>query len=105
MGLVAVVAAGRSVGVTGKAGTEAGWTAAAEAGAMAATAAGRVADAGADVSLGTSTDPTTRTAPAAPTQPSRLAHGLALVSRNVSDFAHVVGLALVNPHEAGALPD
>ena len=33
-----------------------------------------------------------------------LAHGLALVSRNGKDFAGVVGLAVVNPHDAATLP-
>ncbi|HEX8505361.1 MAG TPA: type II toxin-antitoxin system VapC family toxin [Hymenobacter sp.] len=33
-----------------------------------------------------------------------LAHGLSLVTRNVSDFQALAGLAVINPHEAPPLP-
>ena len=33
-----------------------------------------------------------------------LAHGLPLLTRNVSDFQALSGLAVVNPHEAAPLP-
>lgn len=33
-----------------------------------------------------------------------LAHGLTLITRNVSDFQALTGLAVLNPHEATPLP-
>lgn len=33
-----------------------------------------------------------------------LAHGLPLLTRNISDFSAVLGLQVLNPHDVGQLP-